>query len=62
LGRELVTLRSEGLCGRTISGEEPLSLCWRLEALHTPFSLTAGLMRMLYTVIEIPMVVVFHAG
>jgi len=40
--------------------EESLGVTRRLEPLHTPLSLTRGLMRILCTVVQIPMLAIFH--
>ena len=44
-----------------IGGEEPLGVAWGLKSLHAPFPLTSGLMGILDTIIEIPMLAMFHA-
>jgi hypothetical protein len=56
-----MTAWSEVLDYRTIRGEEALRVPWRFEPLHAPFPLAGGLMGVLGTVIQIPMLPMFHA-
>jgi hypothetical protein len=46
----------------TISREEPLSVARWFEPLHALLSLTRGLVRILRTVVQIPMLTMFHPG
>jgi hypothetical protein len=50
--------RSKVLGNRPIGGEKPLRVARRLESLHAPFPLARGLMGVLRTVVEIPMLAV----
>ena len=52
--------RTEVLGDGTIGGKEPLGLTRRLKALHAPLALTGGLVGVLGTVIEIPVLAMFH--
>jgi hypothetical protein len=52
--------RSKVLRNRPIRGEEALLMPGRLEPLHAPLPLPCRLMGVLRTVIEIPMLAMFH--
>jgi hypothetical protein len=53
---------SEGLRDGTIGGEEALGLPCRFEPLHPPLTLAGGLVGIFRTIIEVPVLAVFHAG
>src|SRR5919108_1702667 len=61
MGGEPVASRSEVLGNGTIGSEEPMGLSWRLEPWHAPFPLAGGLMGVLRSVIQIPMLTISHA-
>jgi hypothetical protein len=50
--------RSKVLGNRTVCGEKPLRVPGGLEPLHTPFPLPGWLVRVLGTVVEVPMLTV----
>jgi hypothetical protein len=52
--------RAEVLGDRTIGGKEPLRMTGRLKLLHAPLALACRLVRVFCTVIEIPMLPMFH--
>jgi hypothetical protein len=52
--------RTEVLGDGTIGGEESLGITRGFEPLHAPLALTSGLMRVLSTMIEIPVLTMFH--
>jgi len=52
--------QAEVLHNRTISGEEPLSVPGRLEALHASFQLAGGLMGIFRPIVEVPALSMFH--
>jgi hypothetical protein len=52
--------RTEVLGDRTIGGEEPLGVARGFEPRHAPLALTHGLMRILRTVVQIPMLAMFY--
>jgi len=58
---KLVASWAEMLGNRSIRGEKPLGVPWRLEPLHAPLSLAGGLVGVLRAVIQIPMLPMFHA-
>jgi len=45
----------------TIGGEETLSVAQGLKPLHAPLALTSGLVRVLCTIIEIPVLAMFYS-
>jgi hypothetical protein len=51
--------QTEMLGDEVIGGEEPLGAARGLIALHAPLPLTGGLVRVLRTVVEIPMLAMF---
>ena len=52
--------RTEVLCDWTIGGEKALSVARRFEPLHLPLSLAGGLVGVLRTIIQIPMLSMFY--
>jgi len=52
--------RAEVLCDGTIGREETLGLARGLKPLHAPLPLTGRLVRVLCTIIEIPVLAMFH--
>jgi len=56
-----MTAQSEMLGNRAVRGEEPLRVPGRLEPLHTPLPLTSGLVRVLSTVVQVPVLPMLHA-
>jgi len=52
--------RAEVLRNRTIGCKETLSVAGRLKPLHTLLPLAGGLVRVLRTIIQIPMLPMFH--
>ena len=57
---QLMPTRTEVLCDWTIGGENALSVARRFEPLHLPLSLAGGLVGVLRTIIQIPMLLMFH--
>ena len=53
--------RTEMLGDRPIGGKEPLCLTGRLKPLHAPLALTGRLVGVLRTVIETPVLAMFHS-
>jgi hypothetical protein len=52
---------TEVLGNRTIGGEEPLSVPWRLASLHAALPLVHGLMGVFRTLVEIAVLPMFYA-
>jgi hypothetical protein len=52
--------RTKMLRDGPIGGKEPLGLTRRLKPLHAPLPLPGGLVRILRTVVEIPMLAMLH--
>jgi hypothetical protein len=52
---------SKVLGDRPIRGEKPLGMPWGFEPLHPPLPLAGGLVRVLGTVVEVPMLAVLHS-
>ena len=52
--------RTEVLGDETIGREKALSVTRRFKPLHASLALTGGLVRVLCTIIEIPMLSMFH--
>ena len=62
LGRgQAMTSWSEVLGDRPIRGEKSLRLPWGFAPLHAPFPLAGGLVGILRAVVEIAVLVMFHA-
>ena len=54
--------RSKVLGNRTVCGEKSLRVPCGLEPLHAPLPLAGGLVRVLGTVVEVPMLAVLDPG
>jgi hypothetical protein len=54
--------RAEVLGETTIGCEEALGVSWGFEPLHAPLPLAGRLVGVLRTIIEIPVLMVFHPG
>jgi hypothetical protein len=52
---------SKVLGDRPIRGDKPLGMPWGFEPLHPPLPLAGGLVRVLGTVVEVPMLAVLHS-
>jgi hypothetical protein len=55
-----MSARAEMLGDRPIGGEKLLGMARRLKPLHAPLALAGGLVRVLCTVVEIPVLAMFH--
>jgi hypothetical protein len=55
-----MTARTEMLDDGTIGREKTLSVAWGLESLHASLALACRLVRVLCTIIEIPVLAMFH--
>jgi hypothetical protein len=61
-GREEVAPRAEVRHDRAVSGEKTLCVAWGFEVSHAPLTLASGLVRILGTIIQVPMLPMFDTG